>query len=67
MLPLIRIAFAGKYDDLVNPKLQNDYDPERMASMVACASARVAHACLWYVLQLTVEDSNNLYYETICL
>lgn len=32
-----------KYDDLVDRKLQNDYDRKQMAKMVACASACVFH------------------------
>lgn len=43
MLPLLKIAFAGKYDNLVDPKLKNDYNREQMASMVSCASACVLH------------------------
>lgn len=31
----------GKFDSLADPKLENNYDVDEMASMVACAAACV--------------------------
>ena len=33
----------GKFDAVVDPRLQNDYEPTELARMVACAAACVRH------------------------
>lgn len=43
-MPLLARALEeGKYDHLVDPKLQNNYDHDEMARMVACAAGSVRH------------------------
>lgn len=34
----------GNYDELIDPRLEDNYDPNEMARMVACASASVRHS-----------------------
>ncbi|XP_068652059.1 proline-rich receptor-like protein kinase PERK1 [Aristolochia californica] len=41
---LTRALEEGNYDTLVDPKLQNTYNPNEMARMVACAAAAVRHS-----------------------
>ncbi|KAF3783862.1 Proline-rich receptor-like protein kinase [Nymphaea thermarum] len=41
---LTRALEDGNYDALVDPKLQNDYNHNEMARMVACAAAAVRHS-----------------------
>ena len=41
---LSRTLEDRNFDDLVDPKLKNDYDPNEMARMVACAAASVRHS-----------------------
>ncbi|KAH7511919.1 hypothetical protein FEM48_Zijuj12G0034300 [Ziziphus jujuba var. spinosa] len=43
--PLLNRALEDRnFDALVDPKLQNNYDPNEMARMVACAAACVRHS-----------------------
>ncbi|KAF5459036.1 hypothetical protein F2P56_023025, partial [Juglans regia] len=43
--PLLARALEERnFDALIDPKLQNDFDPNEMASMVACAAACVRHS-----------------------
>lgn len=43
--PLLSRALEDRnFDDLADPKLKNDYDPNEMARMVACAAASVRHS-----------------------
>lgn len=41
---LTRALEDGKYDSLVDPRLQNNYNPDEMARMVNCAAACVRHS-----------------------
>lgn len=41
---LTRALEEGNFDVLIDPRLQNDFDPNEMASMVACAAACVRHS-----------------------
>lgn len=41
---LTRALEERNFDGLVDPKLQNGYDPNEMARMVACAAACVRHS-----------------------
>ncbi|KAG9456077.1 hypothetical protein H6P81_000585 [Aristolochia fimbriata] len=41
---LTRALEEGIYDTLVDPKLQNNFNPNEMARMVACAAAAVRHS-----------------------
>ncbi|KAM6585806.1 hypothetical protein CsatB_012808 [Cannabis sativa] len=41
---LVQALENGNFDGLVDPKLQNDYNPDEMTRMVACASACVRHS-----------------------
>ena len=41
---LSRALEDRNFDDLADPKLKNDYDPNEMARMVACAAASVRHS-----------------------
>lgn len=34
----------GNYDELVDPRLDDDYNPMELARMVACAAACVRHS-----------------------
>ncbi|KAK4424146.1 Proline-rich receptor-like protein kinase PERK4 [Sesamum alatum] len=36
---LTRVVDGGSYDELVDPKLENNYDPQEMLRMVTCAAA----------------------------
>ncbi|KAL0376142.1 UNVERIFIED_CONTAM: Proline-rich receptor-like protein kinase PERK4 [Sesamum calycinum] len=36
---LMRVVEGGGYDELVDPKLENNYDPQEMLRMVTCAAA----------------------------
>ncbi|KAK7825529.1 proline-rich receptor-like protein kinase perk1 [Quercus suber] len=38
------VMLLENFDDLADPKLKNDYDPNEMARMVACAAASVRHS-----------------------
>lgn len=43
--PLLNRALEDRnFDALVDTKLQNNYDPNEMARMVACAAACVRHS-----------------------
>ncbi|KAF3450749.1 hypothetical protein FNV43_RR06838 [Rhamnella rubrinervis] len=43
--PLLMPALeSGNFNDLVDPKLQNDYNSSEMTKMVACAAACVSHS-----------------------
>ncbi|CAN6540923.1 unnamed protein product [Malus baccata var. baccata] len=43
--PVLNRALEERnFDELVDPKLQNSYDPNEMARMVACAAACVRHS-----------------------
>ena len=35
---------GGSYDQLVDPRLENNYDPDEMLRMVACAAACIRHS-----------------------
>lgn len=41
---LMRATEGGSYDELVDPRLENNYDPEEMLRMVACAAACIRHS-----------------------
>ncbi|KAG6663294.1 hypothetical protein CIPAW_02G016300 [Carya illinoinensis] len=41
---LARALEEGEYDELVDPKLENNYNPNEMARMVACAAASIRHS-----------------------
>ncbi|CAH9056267.1 unnamed protein product [Cuscuta europaea] len=41
---LMRAAEGGSYEDLVDPRLENNYDPQEMCRMVACAGASIRHS-----------------------
>lgn len=34
----------GNYDELVDPRLENNYAPHEMARMVACAATSIRHS-----------------------
>ncbi|KAL2231613.1 proline-rich receptor-like protein kinase PERK7 isoform X2 [Sesamum indicum] len=36
---LMRVVEGGSYEELVDPKLENNYDPQEMLRMVTCAAA----------------------------
>ncbi|KAH7517823.1 hypothetical protein FEM48_Zijuj09G0105200 [Ziziphus jujuba var. spinosa] len=40
----VRALEEGNYDQLVDPRLEDDYDKLEMARMVACASASIRHS-----------------------
>ncbi|KAC0048438.1 hypothetical protein FH972_027078 [Carpinus fangiana] len=43
--PIMAIALEeGKYDELVDPRLEGNYNPHEMASMVASAAASIRHS-----------------------
>ncbi|CAL5369632.1 unnamed protein product [Camellia sinensis] len=43
--PLLTHALEdGNYDELVDPRLENNYEPQEMARMVACAAASIRHS-----------------------
>lgn len=43
--PLLTHAMEeGEYDELVDPNLENNYNPNEMARMVACAAASIRHS-----------------------
>ncbi|KAL5715221.1 non-specific serine/threonine protein kinase [Ranunculus cassubicifolius] len=43
--PILTKAIGdGNYDELVDPRLEDNYDPNEMARMVACAAASVRHS-----------------------
>lgn len=43
--PLLAQALEnGNFDELADPRLQNDYNSNEMARMVACAAACVRHS-----------------------
>ena len=41
---LTRALEEGKYDELVDPKLENNYNPNEMTRMVASAAASIRHS-----------------------
>ncbi|OVA18688.1 Protein kinase domain [Macleaya cordata] len=43
--PILTNALAdGNYEELVDPRLENNYNPSEMARMVACAAATIRHS-----------------------
>lgn len=43
--PLLSSAMEnGNYDELVDPRLEDNYIPNEMARMVACAAASIRHS-----------------------
>lgn len=40
----LNAAQDGDYSELVDPRLENQYEPHEMAQMVACAAAAVRHS-----------------------
>lgn len=43
--PLLSKALEeGKYDGLLDPRLQENYVPHEMARMVSCAAASIRHS-----------------------
>jgi len=41
---LTRALEEDDFDSIIDPRLQNDYDPNEMARMVACAAACTRHS-----------------------
>ncbi|CAA2934347.1 proline-rich receptor kinase PERK1 [Olea europaea subsp. europaea] len=41
---LLKSVEDGNYSELVDPRLQGNYDPQEMARMVACAAACIRHS-----------------------
>ncbi|KAL3843465.1 hypothetical protein ACJIZ3_000868 [Penstemon smallii] len=41
---LVRVTEGGSYEELVDPKLGNNYDPQEMLRMVASAAACIRHS-----------------------
>jgi len=41
---LTRALEEDDFDSIIDPRLQNDYDPNEMARMVACAAASTRHS-----------------------
>ena len=41
---LVKAIEDGNYSELADPRLENKYDHEGMARMVACASTSVRHS-----------------------
>ncbi|VFQ67868.1 unnamed protein product [Cuscuta campestris] len=41
---LMRAAEGGSYEELVDPRLENNYDHQEMNRMVACAGASIRHS-----------------------
>lgn len=41
---LMRAVEGGDYNELVDPHLQDNYDPDEMLRMVACAAACIRHS-----------------------
>ncbi|KAF8406423.1 hypothetical protein HHK36_008510 [Tetracentron sinense] len=41
---LTRALTDGNYDELVDPRLENNYSPHEMAQMVACAASSIRHS-----------------------
>jgi len=35
---------TGNYDELVDPRLEGNYNPQEMQRMVACAAASIRHS-----------------------
>jgi len=43
--PLLTKALeTGNYDELVDPRLEGNYNPQEMQRMVACAAASIRHS-----------------------
>lgn len=40
----MRVTEGGSYEELVDPCLGNDYNPQEMLRMVACAAACIRHS-----------------------
>lgn len=40
----LQAAQDGDYSQLVDPRLENKFDPHEMARMVACAAASIRHS-----------------------
>ncbi|GFY89942.1 protein kinase superfamily protein [Actinidia rufa] len=41
---LMRATEGGSYEELVDPRLENDYDPQQMQCMVVCAAGCIRHS-----------------------
>ncbi|KAL8542925.1 hypothetical protein ACS0TY_003702 [Phlomoides rotata] len=41
---LIKVTEGGSYEELVDPRLENNYDPQQMLQMVHCAGAAIKHS-----------------------
>lgn len=41
---LTRALGDGNFEELVDPRLENNYSPSEMARMVACAAACIRHS-----------------------
>lgn len=41
---MARALEDGNYDELVDSRLENNYNPQEMARMVACAAATIRHS-----------------------
>ncbi|CAA2997075.1 proline-rich receptor kinase PERK6 [Olea europaea subsp. europaea] len=41
---LMRVTEGGSYEELVDPRLENNYDPQEMLRMVHCAGACIRHS-----------------------
>lgn len=41
---LIRATEGGNYDELIDPRLEGDFDAQEMLCMVACAAASIRHS-----------------------
>lgn len=39
-----RVVDGGSFEELVDPKLEDNYDPTEMLRMVACAAASIRHS-----------------------
>lgn len=41
---LIRATEGGNYDELIDPRLEGNFDAQQMLCMVACAAATIRHS-----------------------
>ncbi|KAF9606973.1 hypothetical protein IFM89_030392 [Coptis chinensis] len=58
--PIMTSALGdGVYEELVDPRLENEYNNNEMARMIACASASIRHSAKRRPRMSQVQDPNN--------
>lgn len=54
----MRVTEGGSYEELVDPRLENNYDPQEMLRMVHCAGACIRHSARRRPKMSQVRNSN---------